>query len=439
VRTMERPATRRSPRMAPADGGQEARVGPPALRIGMVSANQFSSDPRVRRQAEALAAHGYAVDVICQRWPGDPAVEQLCGVTVRRVGSSKYRGDNPARYALAFGRFFGHALIALTRLHRRYGYAAVQVYSMPEALVLTALWPRLTGVPLIYAAGDLTTELYATKFGAGRWPLAAGVLWLQERLGLWLADLVITVHEDYRRRLLARGVPAHRLRVVMNLPDERLFHSAPRNRRPAAAPRHSPAPGGAAPLPEPFTLVHHGSLVERYGADLAVEAVARLRERIPGLRLRIYGDGDLRSRLVQRIADLGLADRVYLSPGYIPLDELPPLLADADVGLVPNRADAFTDTILPTKLLEYLALGLPTVVTRTRTVLAHVPPDVVEYCAPDDVDDLARAIERVWADAARRQALQEAARAYSATHRWADAAAAYCGSIDALVGRRNQP
>jgi glycosyltransferase involved in cell wall biosynthesis len=400
-----------------------------------VAGNQYRADPRLRRQAEALVAHGYAVDVICQARPGEPAVERICGVRVWRVGGAKYRGDNPARYFLAFGKFFVHALLTLTRLHRRHSYAAVQVLSMPEALVFTALWPRLAGVPLVYAAGDLTTELYSTKFGARRWPLIPGALWLQERLSLRLADLVITVHEDYRRRLLARGVRADRLRVVMNLPDERLFRSTLRDEILVAAPREGRDLHMAPPLASEFTLVHHGSLVERYGADLAVQAVARLRDRIPQLRLRIYGDGDLRPRLVKLIEQLGLADRVYLSPGLVSLDELPPLLAGADVGLVPNRADPFTDTILPTKLFEYLALGLPTIVTRTRTVLAHVPPDVVEYCAPDDVADLARAIERVWANPSRRQELKEGALAFSAAHRWADAAAAYCGSIDTLVAR----
>lgn len=192
-------------------------------RIAMVSCCYYQADPRVRRQAEALVARGYAVDVFCQQQPGAPSTEQVRGVTVRRVGGSKYRGGSVIRYALAYGSFFAHATAALTREHLHARYALVHVYSMPELLVLTALAPRLAGVPLIYDAGDLTTELYAAKFGTRGGPLARGVLRLQERLCLGLADLVITVHEEYRRRLRARGVPPERLRVVMNLADEALF------------------------------------------------------------------------------------------------------------------------------------------------------------------------------------------------------------------------
>jgi glycosyltransferase involved in cell wall biosynthesis len=322
----------------------------------------------------------------------------------------------------------------VTRLHQRYGYAVVQVYSMPEALVLTALWPKLRGVPLIYDAGDLTTELYAAKFGNRGAPLVTGALKAQEQLGLRLADLVVTVHDEYRRRVMARGVPAERIHVTMNLPDERLFYPALRERAPALPPGFTRAEIG----PGSFILVNHGSQVARYGVDLAVEAVGLLRDRIPGLRLLVYGDGDLRPRLVELREQLGLQDRIYLSPGYLPVEEIPPLVAAADAGVVPSRSDSFTETMLPNKMLEYLALGMPTVVTRTRTVIAHVPDNVVEYCAPGDAAGLARAIERVWAEPGRREALAAAALDFSAHHRWADAAAAYCAAVDRLAARRGQ-
>lgn len=402
-------------------------------RIAMVSSCYYTADPRVRRQAEALATHGYAVDVICQRAAHEPPVAEIGGVRVWRVGGARYRGAHLPAYAFAYGRFFLAALVHLTRLHWRHPYAAVQVYSMPEALVLTALWPRLRGVPLIYDAGDLTTDLYTAKFGRRGAPLAPAALRLQEQVGLRLADLVVTVHEEYRARLLARGVPAERLLVVMNLPDERLFQPGLR-----AAPGRLPPGFDRATHPDAFILVNHGAWVGRYGTDLAVEAVARLRDRLPWLRLLLYGDGDLRPHLEALVREHRLADRVYLSPGYVPVDEVPALIAAADAGIVPSRRDPFTETMLPNKLLEYLAVGLPTVVSRTRTVMAHVSDNVVEYCEPGDVGDLARAIERVATDPARRRALAAAALAFSATHRWADTAAAYCAAVDALVARHGR-
>jgi glycosyltransferase involved in cell wall biosynthesis len=408
-------------------GGPNGAARGSRPRVAMVSSAYYPTDPRLRRQAEALVAHGYDVDVICQRQAGESATAQIGGVSVFRTAGVKYRGSSLAHYALAYARFFVNALVVLTRRYIRYGYAAVQVYSMPEVLVFTALWPRLAGVPLIYDAGDLTVELYASKFGSrGGW-LAAGMLRAQERLCLGFANLIVTVHEEYRRRLLARGVPAARLLVVMNLPDDRLFERVSHDQTRSEA------------RSDEFVLVHHGSLVERYGVDLAVRAVASLRERIPALSLRIYGEGDLRPRLEELIERLHLTDRVILHPGYVPLEQLVPLLAVADAAVVPTRADPFTDTILPNKLLEYLALGLPTVVTRTRTVLAHVPEETVEYCEPSDVGALARAIERVCADPGHRQGLAANARAFSVAHPWEKEAAAYCAAVDALIAGRAAP
>ena len=118
----------------------------------MVSNAYYTLDPRLRRQAEALAAHGYQVEVLCQRESGDPPEENIHGVLVRRIGGLKYRGQSMRTYLLANAGFFLRAFAALARTQLQHGYAAVQVYSMPEALVFTALLPRLVGVPLIYDA-----------------------------------------------------------------------------------------------------------------------------------------------------------------------------------------------------------------------------------------------------------------------------------------------
>jgi glycosyltransferase involved in cell wall biosynthesis len=393
--------------------------------VAMVSNTYYPADPRLRRQAEALVRHGYAVDVLCQRQTGEAAREDVQGVRVLRIGRPRYRGASVLTYGLSHAAFFVRATLTLARTQMQRGYAAVQVYSMPEALILSALGPRLAGVPLIYDAGDLTSELFSTKFGTRGGRILLALVRAQERLCLRLADLVITVHEDYRRRLLARGVPDERLRITMNLPDPLLFERALRT----TAPREDGA----------FVIVHHGSLVERYGADLAIQAVARLRDRIPDLRLELYGDGDLRPRLEQLVEELDLSGRVIVHPGFVPLDALLPALAAADAAIVPHRADPFTETILPNKLLEYLALGLPTIVTRTRTVQAHVPEEVVAYCAPNDAQALADSIAAVWADFEYRQRLASNARQFSETHSWTEAASRYCADIARLVARRRTP
>ena len=110
----------------------------------MVCNTYYPMNPRLRRQAEALVAHGYAVEVLCQRHPGAAADEELAGVSVRRVGGIKYRGAGLLGYLVSNADFFIRVLVTLARGQLEHGYAAVQVYSMPEALIFQRLaraWP----------------------------------------------------------------------------------------------------------------------------------------------------------------------------------------------------------------------------------------------------------------------------------------------------------
>ena len=59
--------------------------------VALVRSPDFGSGMLLRRQADALVACGYAVDVICPGEPGQPAVERLGAITVRRVGADDGR------------------------------------------------------------------------------------------------------------------------------------------------------------------------------------------------------------------------------------------------------------------------------------------------------------------------------------------------------------
>ncbi len=93
-------------------------------------------------------------------------------------------------------------------------------------------------------------------------------------------------------------------------------------------------------------------------------AVARLPKAL-GAHLDVYGDGPFRGGVEAAIAEHGAAARVTLH-GRLPLDDLPAVLAETDIGLVPTRPEPYMDYSLSTKLLEYVAMGVP--------VIAFGPP-----------------------------------------------------------------
>ena len=99
-----------------------------------------------------------------------------------------------------------------------------------------------------------------------------------------------------------------------------------------------------------------------------------------------------RPLLERRIVELGIGDRVHLG-GFVPVDRLAERLRAAHVGVVANRADPFTDLVVPTKLLEYVAMGLPAVVARTAAIESHFDDRALAWFRPGDARDLARALE----------------------------------------------
>ena len=220
-------------------------------------------------------------------------VIKVWGFTARNI-ASQFRWRKAADWekgSSAILRFFVSAAARLNQLHAQRHYDTIQVHNLPDFLVFCALIPKLRGVPVILDLHDLMPEFYAGRFGQGRSLMARLIRW-QERLACRFADHVITVSEHWRQALIQRGVPEHKCSVVMNVADESIF-------RPSedARPR-SPGLDG-------FRLIYHGTLVERYGLDLAVQAVAQVRHDIPQIHLTLIGLGDYVPHLTQMVQELG--------------------------------------------------------------------------------------------------------------------------------------
>jgi glycosyltransferase involved in cell wall biosynthesis len=228
---------------------------------------------------------------------------------------------------------------------------------------------------------------------------------------------VITVHEPYQERVAAQAsLPRAKVDVVLNAPDDRMFQLRP------------PSPPGPAPV-----VLYHGLLAERYGLATALRGIAAALPAVPDTRFEILGDGDFRPRMVELIDELGLGDVVSMSPGAVPIDEIPRRIAAADVGLVPLDVDRFTDLILPTKLLELVRMGKPVIVTRNRVIERYFADDSVWFVEPGRPDDIARALSSIVADPAEAVRRAERAQRFFELEGWEVNRARFLAIVDELV------
>jgi glycosyltransferase involved in cell wall biosynthesis len=263
-----------------------------------------------------------------------------------------------------------------------------------------------------FFAGKFEGKVEA-KFGEGR--LLPWAIRLQERVACGFADHVITVSDAWRSALAARGVDPRKCSVVMNVADDRIF-----------GPRPRPAPH------EGFRLIYHGQVTRRYGLDVAVRAVTRLRDDVPGIHLTIRGRGDQVDELRALIRELDAGDVVELCHESVPAEDLPGIIAAADLGVVPYRDDVFTDGIVPTKLMEYAALGVPCVASRTTAIVAYFEGCMTELVTPDDDLELAARIRDLAADPRRRDELSRRSTRFTDRYNWRQVSADYVSLVDRL-------
>ncbi len=371
--------------------------------------------------AEALIDQGHEVDLFCLQWEGEPAEDVVNGVHVYRLPESRHQGAGIFVYLWAYIRFFVMAAYHLWRAHRRKRYDLVQVHNPPDALVFATLPLKLGRVPIVLDLRELSPELFMSRFGVERRSLTVRILTFLERCACAFADEVIVLHDRHRRIMIGRGVPPSKMTQVMNCPDDRFF------RADLVGPRRPPD--------GKFIVLCQGSIMERWGVDLLVEAIAQLRSKIPGLQLDLYGDGDAVPKIHQMVADLGISEIVRFH-GQQPLERIPQAIRGADVGVAPVRQDVFTDCVLPTKLLECVALGLPSVASGIATTTDYFDDSMVLIFRPDDVEDLANKLLDVYRDPAAAQSRAATAMQFTRAHNWPGERMTYLALIERLAGDR---
>ncbi len=140
----------------------------------------------------------------------------------------------------------------------------------------------------------------------------------------------------------------------------------------------------------------------RYGVETVLRAFRLAARHHPSLRLILAGGGSLRPRILRRVMDWGLADRVWL-PGYVDYSDLPAIYQAADVYLAASECDGSS-----VSLLEAMACGLPTLVSDIAGNREWVEPGVSGDLFP--VGDASRLAELLGRSVTGRTALGEQGR-----------------------------
>jgi glycosyltransferase involved in cell wall biosynthesis len=167
-----------------------------------------------------------------------------------------------------------------------------------------------------------------------------------------------------------------------------------------------------------FRIAYFGTMSKRLGIDLALKAVASLKDRIPGLQLYLLGDGDDLDEFISLSQRLGIMKHTYFSGKMLPFDQLLDVLETVELVIVPNRRNSATELMLPVKLLECVGLGIPAVVPRLKAIEHYFDKDMVFFFEPDEIESLADAILSAYNHEEERNRRVERARTLLERYGW---------------------
>ncbi len=397
------------------------KMPPAGKKICMLVYSFYESDNRVMRYARALVERGDQVDVIALSDGKQPPFETLEGVKVHRIQRRERNERNKFAYLYRLLKFCAKSSLVLSRLHLKRKYDLIHVHNVPDFLVFSAWLPKATGAKIILDIHDILPEFFANKFRRPENSIYVRLLKLIEKISARFANHVIVSNHLWCEKAIARSISREKCSVFINYVDLNLFRS-----------RRTRNDGR-------FIMLYHGGWQRHQGLDLAIRAYDKICRPNPGVEFHIYGGGSMKPELEALVRDLGLNDRVLLRES-VPAREVADIVANADLGIVAKRADSFGNEAYSTKIMEFMAEGVPVIVSKTKIDSFYFDDSVVRFFESGNEDDLAAAMLDLLKNQDRRESLVHRANEYVARNHWDTRKQKYWHLVDSLVsGTELQP
>jgi glycosyltransferase involved in cell wall biosynthesis len=319
----------------------------PVRVLLLVENNSYPFDFRVRREAQALLGAGYQVSVIAPRGAAQSWTEDIDGVSVYRFPAPP-GGAGVLSYAFEFGYATLAMLLLTAWVSVSKGVDVIHAANPPDTLGVIGLVFKLFGKRYVFDQHDLAPETYLSRFEQPRENLIYKILCLTERLSYAVADAVIVTNESYKQVAIKRGCKD---------PDKVFIV---RNGPPLAYQPLEPVPDliGRAK----YLIGYIGTIGPQDGVDYWMRAI---REMVFTLGRRdflaiVIGSGDALAGVQALARELKIEDYVLFTGRLSELESRKHLSA-VNVCVQPDPLSPLNDKSTMNKLMEYMALGKPTV------------------------------------------------------------------------------
>ncbi|MDB5999978.1 MAG: glycosyl transferase [Rhizobacter sp.] len=343
----------------------------------LVENNSYPGDFRVRREAESLRSAGCQVSVIAPRGTAQRWHDEIGGVHVYRY-PAPHGGSGLLSYAFEFAYSTLAMLCVAIWLSFTRGFDVIHAANPPDTLWFVGLCFKPFGKKFVFDHHDLAPEVYLSRFLKPRRNLVYHCLLWLERCSFAVADVVISTNESYRELAIQRGKKR----------PEQVF--VVRNGPPLSYQPMTPDPALLALAPHLIGYV--GTIGPQDGLDHWMRA---LRVLVFDLGRRdvmavVVGDGDAYDDVRALAKRLGLDPFVHFT-GRLSEGEACRCLSATTVCVQPDPLSPLNDRSTMNKLMEYMALGKPTVAFDLRETRVSAQGAAL-YVSPNDEQAFARSV-----------------------------------------------
>ncbi len=345
----------------------------------MLAYAQYYDDARIKGYVNILLENNINVDVICledEFSKKDSA--QKSNLNILFV-QKKYQGNSKVLYIINYFLFFIKAMMLVTYKFFQKKYFIIHVNNQPDFLVFCALIPKIFGAKIILDMHDVMIAALITKFNSNSNSFLYKLTKLQTKLSVKLSDYLFCADDSQKEFLESNGIQNKNFHVFLNLPDKKKFYD--RN---------------VLPSNSHLKFVYHGTASYRLGLDLAIEAIERASKDVNVTFTIIGAIGEQRNELIETSRKKGILNSIIFFKDPIPVEDLQNELEKYDAGLISNRKSILSEyCMLPVKLMEYTAVGIPSIAPRLKVIQRYFDDEMVLYFNPDDIADLINAIKKM--------------------------------------------
>lgn len=348
------------------------------MKIGMLLDTPFPPDVRVENEAHSLIGAGHEIHIFTVAFGDEAAQEKWHGIHIHRLRIKKQLFNKMKAAALRTPLYhrlwkkfvmdrLGHHSLDAIHVHdlplAKVGYRLAERWQIPWILDLHENYPAL-----LEASGLIKGILGKYCFAPNLWKK-------YEHWAVSKADHVVVVIDEAKDRLSAFN---NKMTVVSNTPRLEEFKQSTMK-----------------PPDQPFNLLYAGAFGPHRGLETLIKALHQVQEQINHIKLHLAGTGK-HATLLKKLTDgLGLTDSVHFH-GWVTLEKMVELIDQSDICVVPHLRSEHTDSTIPHKLFQYMAMGKPVIVSDCIPLKRIVEDVACGFVYEDgNVDDLAGAIIRL--------------------------------------------